>query len=233
MKEKKRFLSGPVGSRVHPGRKLILLAFLGVMLTSTIHGENLGMASYSFSGGMHLGGITKTEGLDAVSSASRWQAHGGVHAEVEIAGQIFETGLDYSYLKKELTYKDTSKSISGETAFAAHALSLPLLYNLRFFNRPSGGARLVLGLGLTAYYFPHQELEATGTVPDSDSKNWALGPAVRLGWYPIELMGRYCIGPYAALFRSFNRFYDIDFEGAESGELAIMELGINLKVRTR
>jgi hypothetical protein len=213
-------------------RKFVPLVFLFTMLSSTaVYGENQSGFSLVFSGGMHVGGITRAEPIDAVSSASKWEGHGGVHAEMDIAGHFLETGLDYFYLKKDLDYEDTDKNIDGTRSFTAHGIALPVLYNFRFLKRGSGDPSLVLGVGLTGFLFPYQEIKDTGTVSVSDSKNWAAGPCIRISYYPLELKGKYSPGLYLSLFRSFSRFYIVDDEDSKAGELAIIGIGISLKIK--
>jgi hypothetical protein len=207
------------------------LAVLFMVLSSpTVHGEHQSALAMIFSGGTHVGGITKTEPVDAVSSASKWGGHAGVHTEMDIAGHFLETGLDYFYLKKDLDYEDTNKAIEGTRSFTANGIALPIMYNFHFFKREGGDPNLVLGVGLQGFIFPVQEIKDTGTVPSSDSKNWAAGPCIRISYYPLEIKRKYAPGIYLQLFRSFSHFYTVDYEDAEAGELAFIGLGVSLKV---
>lgn len=211
--------------------KIVPFVALFVMLSSTAAYAEQSRLSLVFSGGMQVGGITKTEPVDAVSSASKWEGHAGVHTEMNIAGHFLETGLDYFYLKKDLNYEDSEKAIAGTRSFAAHGIALPIMYNFHFFKREGGDPNLVLGVGLQGFFFPDQDLKDTGAVPPSDSKNWAAGPCIRISYYPLEIKRKYSPGIYLHLFRSASRFYTVDYENAEPGELAIMGFGVSLKVR--
>lgn len=214
------------------GLKISSALLILLMLPSiAAYGENKTKSSLIFSGGMHVGGITQTEPLDAVSSASKKCGHGGVHTEMDIAGHPFEIGLEYSYFEKRLDYKDAEKGIDGRRSFTAHGLALPVLYNFHFFNRANGDPNLVLGVGLSGYYFPQQDIEDTGTVSVSDAKNWAAGPCIRITYFPFTIKEKYFPGLYLHLFRSINQFYSVDYEDADAGELAILGFGLSLKLK--
>jgi hypothetical protein len=91
---------------------------------------------------------------------------------------------------------------------------------------------LIVGIGLLASYSPYRVVGETGTLPDYNANNWAVGPCLRFGFYPLEIEGKYYPGLYLGLFRSFSRFYTDDYyKGKEAGVWGILDIGISLRTR--
>ena len=213
--------------------KIPSLTVLLVMLSvAAVHCENRSNFALLFSGGANYGCLVPKEPVDGVSGASKWGGNGSVHAEIGIAGHFVETGLDYSYFKNDVTYKDTDKSIEGTRSFAVQNIAIPIMYNFHFFKRESGDPNLIAGIGLLASYSPYRVVGETGTLPDYSSNNWALGPCLRIGFYPLEIEGKYYPGLYLGLFRSISRFYTDDYyKGKETGVWGIFDIGISLRMK--
>jgi hypothetical protein len=220
----------------HYKKAFSLIALFATLSSTVAYCENKSAFSLIFSGGANFGGIEPKKPmkpLDAVSGASKWGGTGGVHAEIGIAGHFIETGLDYSYYKNDLTYKDAEKNIDGTRSFAVQGIALPITYNFHFFKRSGGDPGLIVGLGFLGSYFPYQETKETGTLSGYNSKNWAAGPILRVSYYPLEIEGKYLPGLYLGLFRSLSRIYTDDYyKDSKAGDLGILDMGINLKIKT-
>lgn len=212
--------------------KGVIAAIVMIGLAISAYCEKKNMLTLIFCGGANFGAIVRAGSIDAVSSASQWGGHGGVHAEIDISGHFIETGLDYSYYKDNLIYQDANNNIDGKRSFALHSLSLPIMYNFHFLNRKSGDPNLIVGVGFLGSYFPYQEIGETGTLAGYNLKNWAAGPCLQISYYPLEIEEKYLLGLYLNLYRSISQFYtDSYYIGAKAGELGILDLGINLRMR--
>jgi hypothetical protein len=145
--------------------KIVTIVSLFAVISSTaVYCENKSWLSLIFSGGAGFAGIEPTKPTDAVSGASQWGGRGGVRAEMNLAGQYIETGVDYSYLASSVTYRDGISNIDGTRSFAMQAITLPVMYNLHFFNRKDGNPNLVCGIGVFGSCFPYQTVAETGTL---------------------------------------------------------------------
>ena len=212
--------------------KGVIAAVVMIGLATSAYCEKKNLLSFIFSGGTNFGGIVRTGSIDAVSSASQWGGHGGVHAEIGISGHFIETGLDYSYYRDDLTYQDAKNNIDGTRSFALHGISLPVMYNFHFLNRKNGDPNLIMGIGLLGSYFPYQEVGETGTLSGYNLKNWAAGPCLQIDYYPLEIEEKYLLGLYLNLYRSISQFYTDDYYIAtKAWDLGILDLGFSLRMR--
>jgi hypothetical protein len=228
-----RFLIDLDGSWNSHDLKISSVIVLFVMLSvAVVHCENRSNFSLIFSGGANYGCLVPKEPIDGVSGASKWGGNGGVHAEIGIAGHFIETGFDYSYFKNDLSYLDTDKSIDGTRSLTMHSMAIPIMYNFHLSNREAGDPNLIVGIGLLASYSPYQVVRKIGTLPDYSSSNWAVGPCLRISFYPLEIEGKYYPGLYLGLFRSISRFYTDDYyKDKKAGVWGILDIGISLKMK--
>jgi len=209
-----------------------IAALIGALSSTAIHCQNSSRLSLIFSGGTGFSGIEPRKPTDAVSGASRWGGSGGIHAEIGISGQFIEAGIDYSYLTNWLTYSDAGKSIEGTRRFSLQSVTLPIMYNFRFFPRKDGNPNLMCGIGLFGSYFPHKAIGETGTLSGYDLMNWAAGPCLRISYFPFELEDEYLLGLYLDIRQSISHAYTDDyFKGAKPGDLGILDLGVSLKLQ--
>lgn len=198
--------------------------------TSVLYGEGASLLSLVVAGGGNFSCLVPKRPVDAVTSASKWGGYGSVHAEIGIAGHVIETGLDYADLHNTIDFEESGDT--GQRSLTTQSITVPVMYDFRFFERKKGEPKLIFGIGLFGSWFPSVDVQEKGYAPGYRTEVWAAGPCLRLGYYPLALQRKYFPGVYLNLFRTLNPFYSDDYYvGEKEGVFGLLDIGVSLRIK--
>jgi hypothetical protein len=188
-----------------------------------------------FHGGGSFGGIVKyqnTDGttgatqVDVVSGATSVRYHFGVNKNLNIYGHKIQTGLEWIQFRQNMSFTDPYHDFDGEMDINLDQIRLPLTYNFLLFQDKQHYARLKIKLGMSIGYTFSRRIDRQGRIPDTQWKDWDVGPLLGFELYPFPAAGHWKLGLMFDLYRGSSIYEDFYSQYKEIGNHSYLTFGI-------
>ena len=172
------------------------------------------------------GATTRATQVDAVSGATSVRYTFGANKNLNLYGHKLQTGLEWIQFKQELTFTDPYHDFDGEMGITFDQIRLPLTYNFLLFQDERHYARLKIKLGMSVGYTFNRHIYSQGDVPDTNWKDWDIGPLLGFEFYPFPASGHWKFGLMFDLYRGSSIYEDFYSQYKEFGNHNYMTFGI-------